>query len=288
MIPHSLSSKGFAVFRVVFGIYLILHFGMLIPWSAELFSQQGVLPDPTLNPLHGLFPNPLVSWDSPTMALCCTIGLTLLSICFTLGWARRTVSLLLWFAATALFHRNNLTANPSLAYIGLLLILCTLIPPGERLRGVRPRDWEMPRMVVVCAWVLLAVGYFFSGLTKLGSQSWSDGSAIARLLENPLARNWSPREWALMLPAPLLQTLTWGTLAAELLFLPCCMHPATRKWASICMVLLHLGILLLVDFADLTCGMIMIHLFTLDPRWLPQSILSHQHQLNPNHHPLHV
>jgi predicted DCC family thiol-disulfide oxidoreductase YuxK len=32
---------------------------------------------------------------------------------------------------------------------------------------------------------------------------------------------------------------------------------------------MHLGILLVVDFADLSLGMVMIHLFTFDPAWLP-------------------
>lgn len=32
---------------------------------------------------------------------------------------------------------------------------------------------------------------------------------------------------------------------------------------------MHLGILLVVNFADLTIGMLMIHLFTFDPRWFP-------------------
>ena len=34
------------------------------------------------------------------------------------------------------------------------------------------------------------------------------------------------------------------------------------------MVIMHLGILVLIDFADLTCGMLMVHAFTFDPAWL--------------------
>jgi len=44
---------------------------------------------------------------------------------------------------------------------------------------------------------------------------------------------------------------------------------ASRELASWCwMVAMHLGILFVVDFADLTFGMLMIHLFTFDPDWL--------------------
>ncbi len=264
-----LPAVWFARFRVFFGCYLTIHFGSLIPWSAEVFSSTGVLPDPALNPLHGLFPNSLGWWNTPTMAYAVMMSLTLLSLCFTLGWFRRTTAFLLWFGATALFHRNNLTANPSLAYVGLLLLLCTLIPPGESLK---PRDvspnWEMPRMIPLCAWGLLAVGYTFSGITKLESMSWQDGTAMARLLENPLARDSALRAATAALPDILLKILTWGSLALELLFLPLCWHPRTRPWVWLAMTGMHLGIVLLLDFADLTCGMLMIHAFTFDPTWL--------------------
>ncbi len=43
----------------------------------------------------------------------------------------------------------------------------------------------------------------------------------------------------------------WGRLAA---------------WSG--MMVMHVGIVLMVDFADLTLGMVMIHLFTFDPDWL--------------------
>ena len=35
---------------------------------------------------------------------------------------------------------------------------------------------------------------------------------------------------------------------------------------------MQISILFVVDFADLTFGMIMIHLFTYDPRWVPNRI----------------
>lgn len=254
-----MKSAKFAIFRIVFGLYLTIHFGMLIPWAAELFSREGIIADPALNPMHGLFPNPLVWWDSAVMATGFCVALTLLSVCYTLGIARRSVALLLWFGSTALMHRNNLIVNPSLAYLGLLLVLSALIPA----------DGKIPHMVLICAWVLLAFGYTFSGIVKLDSLSWQDGSAIARLLENPLARDWPLRLWMLSLPPVMLKALTWGSLALELLYLPLCLSRTSRKYAWLLMVLLHLGIMLLVDFADLTVGMLMAHFFVFDPSWLP-------------------
>lgn len=245
-----------SIFRVILGTYLTLHFSQLIPYADELFGMRGLLPDPSLNPLHGLFPNPLAAWDIAT-GWC--VALALLSVSFTFGFWPRTCAALLWFGSTALFHRNNLTANPSLAYLGLLLVLCALLP----------RDGKMPRSYMICAWVLLAAGYTFSGITKLESMSWQDGTALARLLDTPLARDWPLRLWFMALPDWLTKGLTWSTLALELLYLPLCLFAAGRKWSWFAMVAVHLGILLLVDFADLTLGMLMMHLFVFDPRWLP-------------------
>ena len=70
----------FALFRIIFGSYLALHFASQLPHAVELFSRAGVLPDPQLNPLHGLFPNPLALWDSPAFTLTFIAALLGLSV----------------------------------------------------------------------------------------------------------------------------------------------------------------------------------------------------------------
>jgi predicted DCC family thiol-disulfide oxidoreductase YuxK len=35
------------------------------------------------------------------------------------------------------------------------------------------------------------------------------------------------------------------------------------------MAMMHLGLLMLIDFADLTLGMLLLHAFTFDPAWIP-------------------
>jgi uncharacterized membrane protein YjfL (UPF0719 family) len=259
--PVPVTRKGFELFRKCFGLYLIVHFGALLPYAGELFSHAGVLPQARLNPLHGLFPNPLAWGDSPLVAQVLVAILTLLSALYAYGIAHQWMAVGLWFGATALFHRNNLTSNPSLPYIALTLLLTALIPSPKK------TPWEIPKLVMPVGWILLALGYTFSGLVKLQSPSWVDGSAIARLMENPLARDWSFRDWMLQAPSSLTSLITWGSLALEILFLPFCLHPFTRKWASQAMIGMHLSILLLVDFADLTLGMLMLHAFLWDPTW---------------------
>lgn len=260
----------FGAFRILLGLYLTVHFVQLLPYGAELFSREGIFPDPAVNLTYGLFPNPLALWDGPRTVTLFLAVLAGLSVIFALGLARRVAALLLWFGWAALFHRNNLISNPSIPYVGLLLLLTTLVPPGERLRPGRKRpaaDWSFPASVWWTAWLVLAAGYTYSGLVKLGSPSWLDGSALSHVLENPLARPNVLRELLLGLPRPVLTLLTWSALGVEILALPLSVHRWTRlaSWASL--VALQLGILSVVSFADLTAGMLLAHLFVVDPAW---------------------
>ncbi len=264
-----MSPWQFTLFRILFGLYLAFHFAELTPYAVELFSSSGLLKDPSLNLTAGLFPNPL-ALDLPgwlvTGSVAVLAGCALL---FTVGWKRNWMAILLWFGWTALFHRNNLISNPSIPYVGLLLLLSLLVPGGEPLSfGSRNNSWAMPKWVFRTAWILLAAGYTFSGFTKLFSPSWIDGTAISYLLQNPLARPGLARDLMIAMPGPLLKALTWGTLAAELTFAPLALWRTARPWLWLALVSMHFGIVLVVNFTDLTVGMLMIHAFTFDPEWL--------------------
>jgi hypothetical protein len=281
---NRLTAWHFTAFRLLFGVYLAVHFAALVPWAGELFGTHGIMGNPALNPTAGVFPNPFNLAFSDTALRGIFLGLTGLSLMLATGLWRPVVSGLLWFFWTALFHRNNLIANPSIPYVGLLLALCVLIPTGEpwsltfRRRGQRAvlsgqfeaslSVWAMPPWVMRTAWILLAAGYTFSGFTKLSSPSWLDGGAMRYLLDNPLARPGFVRDAMMRLPDFVLKLMTWGTLALELAWLPLACWRKSRPWAWLAMVGLHAGILLVLDFADLSFGMLMIHAFTFDPAWL--------------------
>jgi predicted DCC family thiol-disulfide oxidoreductase YuxK len=126
----------------------------------------------------------------------------------------------------------------------------------------------MPAFVFGLAWALMAVGYSYSGYTKLVSVSWLDGSALFRVLQNPLARPTFLRTLVLGMPFALLQLGTWGALALELGFAPLALIRKLRPWIWLAMVGLHCSLVLLVNFADLTAGMLLLHLFTFNPQWI--------------------
>lgn len=265
------SGHQFACFRIVFGAYLVAHFAQLVPYAPELFSSAGVLPDAGANPTFGILPNALAQWSSAQFATGFVLTLTILAALFAMGIARHAAALLLWYGWACVFNRNVLISNPSIPYIGLLLVLVLLVPAREPLRvGARQADADfyVPAAVFWTAWCLMAAGYTFSGIAKLQSPSWIDGSALSHILQSPLARNTPLTQFVLAHPL-VLQLTTWAVMRLEVVFVPLAIWHRTRALAWAGMVAMHVAIIALVDFADLSAGMLVLHLFTMDGRWWP-------------------
>jgi predicted DCC family thiol-disulfide oxidoreductase YuxK len=264
----------YSLFRALFGAYLFIHFAQLVPWGAELFSNRGVLPDGAASPVLHLFPNMLALYDAPAFVTVLLVFAAGASVLLAIGWFDRAAAIALWYVLACLFGRNPLIANPGLPYVGLLLLAHACLPRApygsfERRGQVDPgSQWRMPQEIYLLVWVLMALGYSYSGYTKLISPSWVDGTALERVLNNPLARPGVLREAMLALPPVFLQLATWGALALELLFAPLALSRRLRPWLWTAMLTLHLGLIALIDFADLSLGMVMLHLFTFDPGWI--------------------
>ena len=255
---------------MIFGLYLASHFAQLVPWGAELFSREGVLPTASLNPIYGIFPNMLAVWDSPQFVTVFLLTLGGLSVLFCLGIWRRAAAVLLWYGWACLFNRNVLISNPSTPYVGLLLLLTALVPVTEPMRALSretPDEFYVPGAAYWTAWGLMAIGYAFSGLVKLGSPSWIDGTAIWHVLQNPLARDSCLRDLFVSMPPWVFRAMTWQALTLELLFLPLALWRWTRPVVWLAMVGMHIGIVAFLNLADLSVGMLMLHLFTIDSRW---------------------
>jgi predicted DCC family thiol-disulfide oxidoreductase YuxK len=263
----------YSVFRAIFGAYLCAHFLQLLPWGAELFSDQGVLPRASASPVLYLFPNVLALWDAPVFVTGLLAAGAVLSVLFAAGWHDRAAALAAWYVWACLFGRNPLISNPSIPFVGWMLLAHVFLPPAPygswaALGRLDPTGgWRMPPAIFLAAWVVMSLGYTYSGYTKLISPSWVDGTALARVLDNPLARSSPMREALLALPVGVLRCATWGALALELGFAPLALFRRLRPWVWGAMLLMHLGLIVLIDFAELSLGMVLLHLFTWDPAW---------------------
>jgi len=263
----------YGLYRTILGLYLLQHFLRLLPWGTELFSSAGVLPEANVSPLIHLFPNILALWDSATAVTVCLGAAVVLSAFFTVGKFDRLAAVLIWYLWACFYDRNPLIGNPSLPFVGWLLLAHALIPRSTAARSSKNRfaitHGTLPPDIYLAAWIVMSLAYSYSGYTKLVSPSWIDGSAMSRVLSNPLARDTFLRTMLLSLPPWVLKVGTWSALGLELSFAPLALFRRLRPWVWLVMVALHLGLMLLVNFADLTAGMLILHFFTFDPAWVP-------------------
>lgn len=265
----------YSIARLVLGAYLCVHFVHLAPWGAEVFSAAGVLPGASLSPLIRAFPNILGAWDSPGFVTGLLVVGAMASVALGVGWFDRVAAVLAWYILACLYGRNPLIANPSLPCIGFLLLMHACLPgrPYGSVGAISRTDpgggWRFTPAIYGALWVVMAIAYTYSGWTKLVSPSWVDGSALARVLENPLARPTLVRDALLSLPGWMLRAAAWASLAAELAFAPMALWRTTRILAWAILLMMHAGLMVVIDFADLSFAMIVVHLFMFDPGWIP-------------------
>ena len=265
---NNISPQWFAWFRSILGIYLCIHFIPLIPYADEVWGTHGLLPNAQANLTYGVLPD-VLSQVSDAQIQIIVASMAALSLVLASGYFRSLVAILLWMGWVLLFNRNNFISNPSMAFVGWLLLVCAAVPEGERkwFDKKTALGWQFPQLLFIASWILMACAYTISGWDKLKSPSWCEGIAMHHLLVNPLARPSALRDMLLQAPSWLIAAMTYSVLFVEMAFLPLSIFRFTRKWIWLAMVLLHLGILVFVDFADLTAGMLLIHVFTLDLSW---------------------
>lgn len=253
----------YSIFRVLFGLYLFTHFVSLLSKGSGFMSDGAFAP--------GIFGQIEASWLVISLIAVAVVS----SVAFALGWHDRIAAVLLFCVLVLTVVGNPLVMNPSLASVGLLLLAHSMLPPAPygslaARRRVDPRGgWSMPPAIFAAAWIVMSIGYSYSGWTKLVSPSWTDGTALARVMANPLARDVFLRDWLLHLPDSFLAVATIGALGLELFFVVLALIRPIRPWLWLTMLSMHLGLILLIDFADLSMGMVMVHLFTFNPDWIP-------------------
>src|SRR4030095_1191022 len=154
-------------------MYLFIIFISAIPSAAATWSDEGLVSKASSHLTYGVFPNILNHFDSPGEIKLFLIILAAFALCYSIGFAGRWAGLVLWYGWACSFNRNNLTLNPSVPYIGWLLLASCFVPTGEPWSINKKDDsWQMPKLILRGAWILLILGYFFSGVDKLQSVSW--------------------------------------------------------------------------------------------------------------------
>ena len=249
--------------RAGLGLYLAVFFAWLAPHADGLLALRAD------EALRVAARDPFAALAASTGAAPPLLALAALALGFAAGWARRPLAVALGCGYACVLAALPLGAVPQAPFVGWLLWASLLVPPGEGALGRPARaDWRMPLAFPVAAWIVLAVAYTASGISKLASPSFVDGDALAQIFTSPIGRRWAFNDLLLAWP-PLLQALTWASLALELAFAPLCLAARTRALAWWAMSGMHVGIALTLGIADVPIGMLVYHAFVFDVAWLP-------------------
>src|SRR4051812_31172413 len=104
---HSLNALQFSLFRIAMGSYLLFHFAYSLPYSGVLFSNEGMIQTPSINPTYGLSPISFLNWfDSARTVAALHWVLILASAGLIFGFKRRWLAAVLLYGWIALFNRN--------------------------------------------------------------------------------------------------------------------------------------------------------------------------------------
>lgn len=266
------SPQHFVLFRVLLGAYFVVYLGALLPYASEMFGTENFLVSGERGGFawRRVFPSLLESSAMGAHPAAFLVAMLGLAIAFAAGRIRRFAALGLWYGLACLLNRNPGFMNPSHAFLGWLCLASAIVPSGESWRqGSNKGEWVMPGILFWGAWWVMAAGYSASGVAKLKSPGWLDGSALSMTLDMAYVRSSPLLDLLLALPGVFLRLCTWLVLGVELLFAPLALFPATRRIAWYVAVGLHCGLLLLFDFPEISAGMLILHVFTYDERWLP-------------------
>lgn len=262
----------FSVFRIYVGVYILVVVLNSYASATDIWSNEGLVSKSNYNLSYGIFPNLLNVYDSPGEIKLFLAVIAALSLLFIAGIKRRITAFLLWYGLTCLLNRNNMIINPAIPYMGWLLLACTIIPYGEPLSVTKEKksaainSWQIPPLLITGAWLIFSLGYFFSGVDKLYSASWLDGTAVKKIMFGPLGLS-SNKFLLESAPDLIFVFLNWFVIIAEMACLPLALFKQTRKWAWIITTFLQIGILFTLSISIIVSGMIAIHILLFDKNW---------------------
>ncbi len=180
----SLNGKLFIWWRFLFGVYFMYYSIRMIPYVEELYGESGIVSDISLNWTYGLFPNIFSVFPGAGTAFILYVGIIIFAGLLAFGYVPRISALGIWYAQTALYNRDILTSEPSLAFVGLLLVTLALVPNQPKLSLKKTKEKVVvPYFVFFLPVIIFCLTFTVSALDKTISSSWISGTALIHMLD---------------------------------------------------------------------------------------------------------
>jgi hypothetical protein len=249
------SARMLGVYRIAFGVLVLIN---LLLVSVDLdywYTDAGLLRGTEARELAGpLRFSPLQFYQDTTTVHAVFGATALVAVAFVLGWHTKIMSVLLYLGMLSLYHRNVATnCGPDV----LMMITCFLMmlsPCGAaasldarrvaRLRGTPAEPLIIPwaqRLIQI----QLCLVYFDTAVLKCAGTTWLTGTAIHYVLFNHEVGQFD-FEW-LASYRILIGVLTLSALSIEFALPFLLWSRPARRWIALAGLLLHLGIIPVVN-----------------------------------------
>jgi hypothetical protein len=237
--------------RWVAAISLSLFFGSLALQSKELFSREGVFPSAELFSWV-FFPSLFAHFDTAGFIYFSLLTCSLFALILGTGYFQKGMTLILWYFLASSANRNPFVQTFTFDYLGICLGVLFLMPSD--------RSWKMPKLLYYGVNSLLFLSYSFSGISKLRTEPWLEGTAVeitlslGRGIDHALNR-------FLLDHSVVLKPLTYYSLLVEILAFPLFLKGGRwRLMAWLGIVVMHLGITATTYISKMSLAIILTHL----------------------------
>ena len=241
-----------AVYRILFGVVVLMNQALLLPELEMWFGESGVLPSTVAKASSGGGGlNVFDHISTSNAAVWSVFWLSIItSITLAAGLATRVSAVLLWVCVVSLNHRNPVLLNSGDTFIRIALFFVIFSHAGAALSVDRwwrvKRGKESGPPAPRAPWAMrliqlqLAVLYFYAFVWKTMGTMWIGGTALyytSRLPEFfrfPMPYVFE-HMWTIKLA-------TWGTLVLEFALGVLVWVKELRYWVLLGGLLLHAGI----------------------------------------------
>lgn len=255
------------LFRILAGLLSCAYFAAAFFEANDISGPHGLVDHRLSLELFPYTKWSLLQGEMPTVLLKAVfLGAVAVSASLTAGYRPALSAAVLYIVAVSTYRLNFLVLYVDDAIFHWTLLWLILLPTGRTLTW---REWRrdgkaamdhwrsrtVPGLALRCFLVNLALVYAFSGLWKLTSPMWLEGTALYVILKLPIA--WMPDLWDAG-SLPWMKVASYVALAAEPLFVLLLFlrpgHPV--KWPVIALLIVfHAGIIatLKIPFANFAC-----------------------------------
>jgi hypothetical protein len=266
-----------AVYRILFGVILLLNGLFLLPDAAALYGPEGVLPRDVARGLPHASGLNILAWVPETNGWVYAFFAVYLlaAACLTVGLLTRASAAVAFLCLVSLHHRNLIVLNSADTFLRLASFYLVFSAAGRALsvdrwlrvrRGIEPPGEPAP----AAPWaqrliqVQLAVAYLATVHAKLHGFPWVFGTAVYYVAR--------VREFD-RFPVPYLfdhlwtiKLLTWGTLVVEFALGALVWLRDLRYPVLLAGVMLHLGLEYSMNIQLFQWVMLSAYVLFIDPR----------------------